>query len=77
MCIWLLEKGSEIMSLKGYQWLDSNKEVAMSYHFKDLSLNVWKDVTREELNKFIEYLKQNGCDRYILNTHNSKIIESE
>ena len=65
------------MSLKGYQWLNDNKEVVMSYYFKDLSLIVWKDVTREELNKFIEYLKQNDCDKYILNTYNSKIIESE
>lgn len=31
------------MSLKGYQWLNENKEVVMSYTFKDLTLDIWKD----------------------------------
>ena len=45
------------MSLKGYQWLDDNGKVLMSYTFKDLTLDVWKDTTKEELDKFIEYIK--------------------
>lgn len=46
------------MSLKGYQWLDDNGKVIMSYTFKDLTLDVWKDTTKEELEKFIEYIKE-------------------
>lgn len=48
------------MSLKGYQWLDDNGKVIMSFTFKDLTLDVWQDTTKEEYLKFIEYLKEKG-----------------
>lgn len=48
------------MSLKGYQWLDDNGKVVMSFTFKDLTLDVWQDTTKEEYLKFIKYLKENG-----------------
>lgn len=47
------------MSLKGYQWLNENQEVVMSYTFKDLTLDIWKDTTMEELEKFKKYIKEN------------------
>ena len=36
------------MSLKGYQWLNENNEVIMSFRFKDLMIDIWKDTTKEE-----------------------------
>ena len=36
------------MSLKGYQWLNDKEEVVMSFRFKDLILDIWKDTTEEE-----------------------------
>lgn len=50
------------MSLKGYQWLNDKKEVVMSFRFKDLILDIWKDTTEEELNKFKEFLKEHSVD---------------
>ena len=44
------------MSLKGYQWLDDSGKVIMSYTFKDLTLCIWEDTTKEELDKFINYI---------------------
>ena len=52
------------MSLKGYQWLDENGEVVFSFLFKDKIIDVWKDTTIEELNKFKKFLgtKEKGID---------------
>lgn len=50
------------MSLKGYQWLNDNKEVIMSFTFKDLTLDIWKETTEEEINKFKKYLKEHSFD---------------
>lgn len=50
------------MSLKGYQWLNDKEEVVMSFTFKDLTLDIWKETTEEEINKFKEYLKEHGFD---------------
>ncbi len=49
------------MTLKGYQWLVNDK-VVMSIHFKDLVLNVWEDVSDEELQKFINWLKEHHTE---------------
>ena len=49
------------MSLKGYQWLDEKQNVVMSYRFKDREIDIWKDTTKEELDKFKEFLKQQDC----------------
>lgn len=63
------------MSLKGYQWLNENKEVVMSFRFKDLTIDIWKDTTEEELNKFKEYLKEKSFDRILkINYHNNKVV---
>ena len=50
------------MSLKGYQWLNDKEEVVISFRFKDLILDIWKDTTEEELNKFKEFLKEHSVD---------------
>lgn len=63
------------MSLKGYQWLNDKEEVVMSFRFKDLVLDIWKDTTEDELNKFKEYLKNNGCDTILgIKYHDSKLV---
>ena len=67
------------MSLKGYQWLNDKEEVVMSFSFKDLILDIWKDTTEEELNKFIEFLKEHSIGRNIkkIEYHNNKIVKEE
>lgn len=50
------------MSLKGYQWLNDKKEVVMSFTFKDLQIDVWKDTTKEEYLKFIDYIRKQGFE---------------
>ncbi len=63
------------MSLKGYQWLNDKKEVVMSFRFKDLVLDIWKNTTEEELNNFKKYLKNNGCDKILeIKYHDSKLV---
>ena len=44
-------------SLKGYQWLVDN-EVVMDYWFKDRTLTIIKDTTKEELDKFKRFLTE-------------------
>lgn len=44
------------MSLKGYQWLNDNGEVVMSYLFKEEIIDVWKEVSEEEIQKFKDYI---------------------
>lgn len=61
------------MSLKGYKWLNDDGEVVMSFRFKDLSIDIWQDTTKEELDKFIEYLKQQGENTYYIHTHTKEI----
>lgn len=61
------------MSLKGYEWLNGNGEVVMSFRFKDLSLDIVQDTTKEELDKFIEWLKQQGENTYYIHTHAKEI----
>lgn len=58
------------MSLKGYQWLDNNNKVIMSYTFKYCELDIWQDTTEEELNNFIQYLKDHYCDKFNINYNN-------
>ena len=53
------------MSLKGYQWLRDNKAI-MGFFFKDLHIFLWDDVTEEEYNEFVDYIKEKGFE--ILNT---------
>ena len=43
------------MSLKGYEWLHNNK-VVMSFFFKNLELIVWEKVSKEEEQKFVDYI---------------------
>lgn len=62
------------MSLKGYEWLDVNGKVIMTFRFKDLSLDIWKDVTAEEYYKFIEYIRSNDFEPHITNQNGFKII---
>ena len=62
------------MSLKGYQWLDDNKIVLMSYTFKDEVLDVWRDTTKDELENFKRFLKEHHCETYKIEIHNCKII---
>lgn len=57
------------MSLKGYQWLDKEGYPVMSYRFKDLTIDIWKDTTKEELDKFKEFLKRNNCKHTGMNFH--------
>ncbi len=61
------------MSLKGYEWLDGNGVVVMRFRFKDLSLDVEKDTTKKELDKFVEYLKLQGHNTYHIHMHNKQI----
>ena len=44
-------------SLKGYQWLVNN-EVVMDFWFKDRTLTIRKDTTKEELDKFKRFLTE-------------------
>lgn len=63
------------ISLKGYQWLNDKEEVVMSFTFKDLTLDIWKDTTEEELNKFKEFLKEHSIDRILkIDYHDNKIV---
>ena len=63
------------MSLKGYQWLNDKEEVVMSFRFKDLSLDIWKDTTKEELEKFKEFLKEHSFDTILeINYHDNKVV---
>ena len=63
------------MSLKGYQWLNDKEEVVMSFRFKDLILDIWKDTTEEELNKFKEFLKEHSVDTILRIEYNgNKVI---
>ena len=55
------------MSLKGYEWLDDDGKVIMSFFFKDLSLYIWEDIREEQYNEFIEYIKNKGFE--ILHTN--------
>ena len=54
------------MSLKGYQWFDTNNKVLMTYWFKDCSLYINEDTPLEEIYKFKEWLNEKNCE--ILNT---------
>ena len=60
------------MGLKGYQWKIDNK-IVMSFTFKDLTLDVWNDTTKEEYEKFVEYIKVNNFEIVQTNLHNNKI----
>lgn len=62
------------MSLKGYQWLNDEGEVIMSFFFKDLTLWLWENVAQEELDKFVAFLKEKGNDHYRLEKNGCKII---
>ncbi len=57
------------MSLKGYQWLDDDGKVIMSFTFKDLTLDVWKDVSVEEYHNFIEYIREQGFEPHSTDQH--------
>lgn len=65
------------MSLKGYQWLNENKEVVMSYSFKDLTLDIWKDTTVEELEKFKKYIKENSFEIEHINYNGHSLLDQE
>lgn len=65
------------MSLKGYQWLNDNNEVVMSFSFKDLTLDIWKDTTLEELNKFKEYLKEQSFNKILKINYNGHEIRTQ
>ena len=65
------------MSLKGYQWLNENKEVIMSYTFKDLTLDIWKDTTREELEKFKKYIEENSSEIGHINYNGHSLLDQE
>lgn len=61
------------MSLKGYQWLNENEEVIMSFRFKDLQIDIWQDTTKEELDKFREFLKEKGFKESSIDFHYHKV----
>lgn len=61
------------MSLKGYQWLDEKGEVVFSYLFKDRTIDVWKDTTKEELDKFKAFLNEKGESETGINFHWHKV----
>lgn len=48
------------MSLKGYQWFNDKQEVVMSFTFKDRTIDIWRETTEEEINKFVEFLRANS-----------------
>lgn len=48
------------MSLKGYQWLNSNGEVLMSYLSKYNKIYVWQDITSKDEIDFYNFLKEKG-----------------
>lgn len=62
------------MSLKGYQWLNDKEEVVMSFRFKDLVLDIWKDTTEDELNKFKEFLKEHSVDTILKIEYNGNKV---
>ena len=62
------------MSLKGYQWLNDKEEVVMSFRFKDLVLDIWKDITEDELNKFKEFLKEHSVDTILKIEYNGNKV---
>ena len=61
------------MSLKGYQWLNDKGEVVMSYRFKDLKIDIWQDTTKEELDKFIDFLEKQHCKHNKMDLHFNKV----
>lgn len=65
------------MSLKGYEWLDDNGKVIMTFTFKYLELDVWSDTTLEELNKFKEYLKEKGFDKILKENYNGYEVRAK
>lgn len=65
------------MSLKGYQWLNDKQEVIMSFTFKDRIIDIWKDTTIEELDKFKAFLKRQGWEEkemHGMDFHNNKVV---
>lgn len=60
-------------SLKGYEWLDDEGNAIMYYTFKDLTIHIIQDTTKEELNKFKEWLKEHSCNNTGLNFHYHKV----
>lgn len=62
------------MSLKGYQWLDDNGKAVMGFFFKDLSIFLWEDVTKEEYDKFYEYIREQGFEPHSTDQNNHTII---
>lgn len=47
-------------NLKGYQWLDKNGEVIMTYSLKFNKIYVWKDITTKDELEFYNFLKEKG-----------------
>ena len=65
------------MSLKGYQWLNDKQEVVMSFTFKDLQIDVWKDTTQEEYLKFFDFIRKNGWQPISTDCHFHKVEDKE
>ncbi len=63
------------MSLKGYQWLDKDNKVLMSFDFKTETIDVWQDVDKDNYMAFIEYIRQQGFEPHETDCHYNKIGE--
>ena len=64
------------MSLKGYEWLKDNK-VVMMFVFKYNEIILLSNVTKQDLQDFNKWLKQNYCHSLKVNYNGYKILESE
>ena len=67
------------MSLKGYQWLNSDGEVIMSYLSKYNKIYVWQDITSKDERDFYNFLKKQGitCNSTDYQGHSNLDINKE
>lgn len=63
------------MSLKGYQWLDKEGKVVMSFDFKTETIDIWQDVDKDNYLAFVEYIRQQSFEPHEVNCHFNKIGE--
>ena len=61
------------MSLKGYQWLDKEGKVLMSFDFNTETIDVWQDVDEDNYMAFYEYIRKQGFTPHETDCHYNKI----
>lgn len=62
------------MSLKGYQWYNEEGKCIMSFRFKDLQIDIWEDVSKDNYMAFIEYIRSRGFEPSSTDCHYHNII---